>query len=70
VTYLLWLFFFIVIVFLSGVFAWSLKREPDENELKESDLEEWNCPSCGFTVQMGTECIYCGEKKPAERGEQ
>ena len=68
-TYLLWLFFFIVIIFLSGVFVWSLKSETDESDLKESDLEEWNWPSCGFTVQMGTECIYCGEKKPAGKGE-
>ncbi len=68
VTYLLWLFFFVIIIFLGGVFHWSLKREPTEGKLEESDLEEWNCPSCGFTVQMGTECIYCGERKPAAGG--
>jgi rubrerythrin len=34
-----------------------------DNE-QESDLEEWVCPECGFTVQAGSECIYCYTKKP------
>lgn len=69
-TYILWLFFFAGILFLSGVFFWTLKRSPTESERGESDLEEWSCPSCGFTVQMGTECIYCGETKPADGVDQ
>jgi len=55
-----YLFWFIIAGFfalIAGTFYWS--------EL-EKDLEEWICPTCGFQVQMGTECIYCGEKKPAD----
>jgi hypothetical protein len=66
-TYILWLFSFLIILFLSGVFVWTLKGEEEEENGKASDLEEWNCPSCGFTVQLGSKCIYCGEKKP-EKG--
>ncbi len=35
---------------------------------QESDLEEWVCPECGFTVQAGSECIYCYTKKPRSIG--
>lgn len=35
---------------------------------QESDLEEWVCPECGFTVQTGSECIYCYTKKPGSAG--
>lgn len=30
----------------------------------QNDLEEWTCPECGFSVQLGTECPYCYTKKP------
>lgn len=64
-TYLIWLFFFVLILFFSGVFFWTLKVDQSEELDEDLDLEEWNCPSCGFTVQLGTQCIYCGEKKQA-----
>ncbi len=35
---------------------------------QESDLEEWICPECGFTVQAGSECIYCHTNKPRSVG--
>ncbi len=27
------------------------------------DLDEWDCPMCGFKVQMGDICTYCYTKK-------
>ena len=27
---------------------------------------KWNCPECGFLVQMGNSCTYCYTKKPSE----
>tara|TARA_B100001079_G_scaffold119173_1_gene102487 strand:+ start:163 stop:309 length:147 start_codon:yes stop_codon:yes gene_type:complete len=33
-----------------------LKNDP----YKDLSLDEWNCPECGFLVQIGSKCIYCG----------
>ena len=33
-----------------------LKNDP----YKDLSLDEWNCPECGFLVQVGSKCIYCG----------
>ena len=33
-----------------------------KNEDKD-DLEEWDCPLCGFHIQMGKICTYCYTKK-------
>lgn len=45
-----------------------LRREGGERRDEEPDegLESWTCPSCGFQVQLGTACIYCGETKRQE----
>lgn len=62
--YTLWIVIFQILVGASGALAWALKRSPEEVDEREEDLSEWTCPTCGFHVQMGTECIYCGTKKP------
>ena len=63
-TFLIWLFALAILMVLGAVFIRSLKRPQDETEENEEELSEWTCPTCGFRVQMGTVCIYCGEKKP------
>ena len=30
---------------------------------QDLSLDEWNCPECGFLVQVGEICIYCGYDK-------
>ena len=30
--------------------------------------EEWDCPECGFHVQAGEICIYCGSTRPSPDG--
>jgi len=45
---------FIIMVVLVGVQR--LKNDP----YKDLSLDEWNCPECGFLVQVGSKCIYCG----------
>ena len=30
------------------------------------NTDEWNCPSCGFLVQVGDHCIYCNTKRIEE----
>jgi rubrerythrin len=37
-------------------------RNNISNETKD-DLEEWDCPLCGFHIQMGEICTYCYTKK-------
>ena len=37
-------------------------RNNISNEIKD-DLEEWDCPLCGFHIQMGEICTYCYTKK-------
>ncbi|MBF90008.1 MAG: hypothetical protein CMG75_10250 [Candidatus Marinimicrobia bacterium] len=65
-TYIIWLIFFSIIFFFCGVLFWTLRSYESLNPEDTSDTEEWICPSCSFNVQVGTECIYCGEKKPVE----
>ena len=45
---------FIIMAVLVGVQR--LKNDP----YKDLSLDEWNCPECGFLVQVGSKCIYCG----------
>ena len=46
-----------------------LIQQKELNKIKNEDikdLSEWNCPECGFLVQMGNSCTYCYTKKPSE----
>jgi len=27
-------------------------------------LSEWDCPECGFHIQLGDSCTYCYTQKP------
>ena len=29
-----------------------------------NNLNEWDCPECGFHVQLGNSCTYCYTQKP------
>ena len=49
--------FFIIVAVLVGVQR--IKDDP----YKDLSLDEWNCPECGFLVQVGEICIYCGYNK-------
>lgn len=55
-------------VFLTGIFLLLIlvlffQGETNKSSDIEIDLEEWNCPECGFQVQMGDVCTYCYTKK-------
>lgn len=63
-TYALWVVVTFLLVFVAGAVVWILKQSPEGVEKDDGDLTEWTCPSCGFHVQLGKECIYCGERKP------
>ncbi len=42
----------------------SYLRNREEPEVDEGDVE-WDCPDCGFHVQAGPTCVYCGASMPA-----
>jgi hypothetical protein len=45
-----------------------LKTQKSINQLipkdDESLLSEWDCPECGFHIQLGNSCTYCYTQKP------
>lgn len=58
---------FLVILLILAYFGLMAYRDYQNNldqPEETSGLEEWNCPECGFHVQVGESCIYCGTAKP------
>jgi len=60
--YLLFFLFSSLIIFVFFI-LFSSKFNINNEESNLDDLDEWICKSCGFNVQLGLECIYCGKKK-------
>ena len=49
-------------------FVLAAYRSYQRNRLEPEDEswdEEWDCPECGFHVQAGTSCVYCGTSRPS-----
>jgi len=39
-------------------------KSSNRNEVfSDINVEEWICSNCGFEVQVGDNCIYCGKSK-------
>ncbi|MEE9190588.1 MAG: hypothetical protein V3U16_07450 [Candidatus Neomarinimicrobiota bacterium] len=60
--------FLIPLIILAGItvliIAVFVRQWSENTENKDQDgLEEWTCPECGFSVQLGTECPYCYTRK-------
>lgn len=51
--------FFLLILFLAMV----AKYSNEDDVFFDMSTEEWTCPNCGFEVQIGDDCIYCGISK-------
>jgi len=51
----------IIICLMVSVFISQWQNSSDNLDAK--NLEEWTCPECSFSVQLGTECPYCYTKK-------
>ena len=59
----LYLLGFIVIIFIC--FATLIaKSNNDSSIFKDLNIDEWDCPECGFHIQAGNKCIYCDSPKP------
>ncbi|HIB74229.1 MAG TPA: hypothetical protein EYM74_04020 [Candidatus Marinimicrobia bacterium] len=58
------LLLFSLILFLIVILAVFIGRQKSNDDPYEDlSIDEWNCPECGFLVQAGDECIYCGYTK-------
>jgi len=55
--FLLILFFIVILAVFIG------KQNSSDNPYEDLSIDEWNCPDCGFLVQVGDRCIYCGYTK-------
>ncbi len=59
--------FFIIVTGAIAVSMLIANRNRKEDTYSDLETEEWDCPECGFKVQVGSECIYCGEIKDKEK---
>ncbi|MDP6340099.1 MAG: hypothetical protein QF842_07275 [Candidatus Marinimicrobia bacterium] len=59
----LYLLMIILAIFIS-VAAMIARANRAEDTYDDLETDEWDCPDCGFHVQAGDTCIYCGAKKP------
>ena len=57
------LYFLGLIVIFFIVFAVLIARSHNNKTYENLDIDEWDCPVCGFHIQAGDKCIYCNEKK-------
>ena len=58
------LILFLLLLFLIIIFAVFISIQKSKNDPYEDlSIVEWNCPECGFLVQAGDKCIYCGYTK-------
>ncbi len=58
----LYLLLFIITIFI-GVVILIARTNRAEDAYDDLETDEWDCPGCGFHVQAGDKCIYCGAKK-------
>lgn len=61
----LYLFFtFLIFTFVIGALVYVTGKNRREDTYTDLDMEEWDCPECGFHIQAGKKCIYCETNKP------
>ena len=59
------LYLLIIIIFIFvGVAILIARSNRAEDTYYDLETDAWDCPECGFHVQAGDTCIYCGEEKP------
>ena len=59
----LYLLILIITIFI-GVAVLIARSNRAEETYDDLETDEWDCPECGFHVQVGGTCIYCGGNKP------
>ncbi len=56
---------FLIFSIMIGTTLYVTGKNKKEDTYTDLDTDEWNCPECGFLVQAGDKCIYCGTEKSA-----
>ena len=56
---------FLIFFAMIGITLYVTGKNKKEDTYTDLDTDEWNCPECGFLVQVGDQCIYCGTEKSA-----
>ena len=56
---------FIIFTALIGTIIFISMKNNKEDSYTNLETEEWDCPECGFHIQVGSKCIYCDTEKPA-----
>jgi len=56
---------FLIFTTIMGVTLFVTGKNKKEDTYTDLETEEWDCPECGFHVQVGDKCIYCDTEKPA-----
>jgi len=58
------LYLILIIFFLLILLMVMVAKSSNRNEVfSDINVEEWICSNCGFEVQAGDNCIYCGKSK-------
>ena len=60
--YLFFIFAILAVVF--GIIIYVTGKNKREDTYTDLETDEWDCPECGFHVQVGSKCIYCDTSKP------
>ncbi len=58
----LYLLIMILFIFI-GIVVFIARANRPEDAYLDIETESWECPDCGFHVQVGDTCIYCQTKK-------
>ena len=58
------IFLFSSTILIAFVFYYQKETFDNSNNNQENSLTEWDCPECGFHVQLGDSCTYCYTQKP------
>ena len=58
------LYLVLIIFFLLVLFIIMVAKSSNRNEaFSDINTQEWICSNCGYEVQAGDNCIYCGISK-------
>lgn len=55
---------FIILSSMIGVIIYISAKNRKDDAYINLEMDEWDCPECGYHIQAGNQCIYCNTLKP------